>query len=336
MQDKLSKKQILLYKIKLHIVQILLAATVCLTLLFLFIDFTKSPTPKDMPEESASNKIEDEAGSFDGNYNATGKIAAIVSSIEEEIHGDKDDFDNVIVKEESYNPVKEDQFLIAVVIDDMGINEENSKKIIGLKAKLTTSFLTYGENLKKFLASAKAANKEIIAHIPMEPYAASNTAPDQLTVDMENGEIEEKLKMVLDHFDKGLIGGNNHMGSKFTENREKMAVVMNVLAKRKMFFLDSKTSTNAVGCDIAKEFKVKCVNRDVFLDNEDDYDSILNQLKQTEKVASKKGYAVAIGHPKTQTVRALHDWAEKLDKKRFKLVHLSEILKKIKNKQKNS
>lgn len=333
MQDKPSKRQIFWYKIKLHIIQILLIATVCLTFLFLFIDFSKSPSPKDVPEETALNKIEDEAESFDGNYNPSSKIAAIVSSIEEEIHGDKDDFDNVVITEESYSPPKEDnRFLIAVVIDDMGINEENSKKIIGLKAKLTTSFLTYGENLKKFLASAKSANKEIIAHIPMEPYAASNTAPDQLTVDMEKSEIEEKLKIVLDNFDNGLVGGNNHMGSKFTENREKMAVVMNILAKRKMFFLDSKTSSKAVGCEVAKNFKVECVNRDVFLDNEDDYDYILKQLEQTEKVASKKGYAVAIGHPKTQTVRALHDWSEKLDKKRFILVHLSEILKKIKNK----
>ena len=78
------------------------------------------------------------------------------------------------------------------------------------------------------------------------------------------------------------------MGSKFTENHEKMAAIMEVLQKKNMFFLDSKTSAKAIGCDVAKEFGVECVNRDVFLDNENEYEYIMKQLEKTEKIAAKK------------------------------------------------
>ena len=254
--------------------------------------------------------------------------------------------DNVFFKDEAYieesveeEPVTQnlaspeaEKFLIAIVIDDMGINQENTAEIINLSGKITASFLTYGQNLQEFTDRAKANDKEIIAHIAMEPHAANNTAPDQLCVEMDNDTIKKNLEVILDHFGPNLIGGNNHMGSKFTENPEKMAVVMEVLQNRRMFFLDSKTSNKAIGCMVAEKYGVNCVNRDVFLDNENDFEYITGQLHQTEKIAQQKGYAVAIGHPKTQTVAALKKWLDQLDNKQFELVHLSDIIKKIKNK----
>lgn len=253
--------------------------------------------------------------------------------------------DNVVIKEESYEPEKDQKsvqeqpidsrFMIAIVIDDLGISQQHSKEVLDIDAKLTASFLTYGKNLKALTDLAKSSGKEVIVHIPMEPYAASNTAPDQLNIAMSDEEIKNNLKIILEHFDADLVGGNNHMGSKFTENREKMSAVMEVLQERKMFFLDSKTSGKAIGCEVAKDFDVDCVSRDVFLDNENKFDYIMNQLKQTEKVAARKGYAIAIGHPKTEMIAALKEWIETLDNKKYRLVYLSEIIEKIKNTKKN-
>ena len=349
MQNKLSEKQIFWYKIKLHVVKALLLVTVCFAVIFLWLDYAKMPVKQNDEEEHIGNRIEEEADfaeakedtySFDEKNDLNSKIAEIVNSFEPDISEDIIEAEPVVVKEEPYElekaetplneqEVEDKHFLIAIVIDDMGINAENSKKIIDLKAKLTASFLTYGKNLREFIESAKAERKEVIVHIPMEPYSATNTAPNQLNVAMSDNEIKKNLELVLDNFDADLIGGNNHMGSKFTENREKLVPVMKILKKRGMFFLDSKTSAKAIGCEVAEEFGVECVSRDVFLDNENDFNYITGQLQQVEKIARKKGYAIAIGHPKSQTVEALRDWVAKLDKQHFKLVYLSEILKKI-------
>ncbi len=240
--------------------------------------------------------------------------------------------ENTAAKEEPAAPAKK---LIAIVIDDMGINKKRTAEINAIKAPITASFLTYGTQLAEQVQTSKDSGHEIILHIPMEPYSAANIAPDQLLVKMSNEQIADRFEEMLQKID-GLKGGNNHMGSRFTENREKLAVVMKILKEKNMFFLDSKTSVKAVGCEVAAKYDVDCANRDVFLDNENNFEYITEQLKRTERIAQNKGYAIAIGHPKSETVKALQNWLQNLDKDKFETVTISELLKKMKNTQKKS
>lgn len=236
----------------------------------------------------------------------------------------KDQDDNVDAKE------KEPEYpLIAIVIDDMGINKKRTFDIISIKAPLTSSFLTYGSNLSSLVNQAKASGHEIMIHAPMEPKVAADLAPDTLKTNMTKKQIDELFIQMLQKFDNIEISGvNNHMGSKFTEDAEKLGYIMNILKQRDMFFLDSKTSSSSKGKDLATKNGIKFAERDVFLDNKNDYDYILNQLQKTEQIAQKKGFAIAICHPKSQTYLALKDWVESLKDKQFKLVHVSEIVQK--------
>ena len=215
--------------------------------------------------------------------------------------------------------------LIAVVIDDMGINRKRTKDISSLQAPLTSSFLTYGQGLHEQVDEAFAAGHEIMIHVPMEPKKASNLAPDTLTVQMDEAEIKSGLNRMLSLFNN-VKGINNHMGSRFTEDRERMGYVMDILSENNLFFLDSKTSARSVGKDVARQNGVDYVHRHVFLDNENKLDYIIKQLEITEKIAQKNGYAVAIGHPKSQTFEALKLWLPTLDDKNVRLVHLSKIV----------
>lgn len=223
--------------------------------------------------------------------------------------------------------IKSQKALIAIVIDDMGIANQRTKDILSIKAPLTTSFLTYSKNLPQYFALAKVSNQEIIAHIPMEAKIQSNVAPDCLLVDMNKKKIQKKLNKMLDKF-PNIKGINNHTGSLFTENEEDMSAVLEVLQSRNLYFLDSKTSNHSVGRKVAEKEGVAYLNRHVFLDNENNFDYILKQLKLTEKIAQKKGFAIAIGHPKSQTYLALKHWLEVSKNPNIQLVHLSDLLKK--------
>ncbi len=216
--------------------------------------------------------------------------------------------------------------LIAVVIDDMGINRRRTKDISSLQAPLTASFLTYGQKLHKQVDEAFASGHEVMIHVPMEPKKASNLAPDTLTVQMDEAEIKSGLNKMLSLFDN-VKGINNHMGSRFTEDKERMGYVMEILNENNLFFLDSKTSSRSVGKAVAREKGVDYVHRHVFLDNENKLDYIIKQLEITEKIAQKNGYAIAIGHPKSQTFEALKQWLPTLPEKNIRLVHLSKIVK---------
>lgn len=226
--------------------------------------------------------------------------------------------------------IKTDVPLVAVVIDDMGINQPRTRDIISLQAPLTSSFLTYGKNLAHLAANAKEAGHEIMIHAPMEPKVRANLAPDTLMADMDEDTIRTMFETMLERFENITVSGiNNHMGSKFTEDKEKLGVVMNILKQRKMFFLDSKTTASSKGRELAMEDGVDYAARDVFLDNENDYDYIMKQLALTENIARKKGFAVAICHPKSQTYLALKDWLKTLGSKDIRLVHVSEIVRAV-------
>lgn len=217
------------------------------------------------------------------------------------------------------------QPVIAIVIDDMGVNQRRTKEILSLKASLTSSFLTYSANLTKQINEAKASGHEIMAHVPMEPHKNLYPSADSLTIVMDDEDIKQDFTKMLTKFE-GISGINNHMGSKFTENKQKMSDIMSILKQQNLYFLDSKTTSKSVGKAVAKEYGVAYAHRHVFLDNVNDKDYILQQLAITERIAKKNGYAVAIGHPKSQTYEALKVWLPSLKDKNIKLVHMSNIV----------
>lgn len=216
--------------------------------------------------------------------------------------------------------------VIAVVIDDMGIAKKRTADIISLQAPLTASFLTYGVNLENQVEAAEAAGMEIMLHAPMEPYSKVDVAPDVLTTKMSKEDVRLGLEKMLSKF-PDVKGINNHMGSKFTEDKERMQVVMEVLKEKDLFFLDSKTTPHSVGKELAAKNGVSYATRHVFIDNKNQVDYILNQLKIAEKIAKRNGYAVAIGHPKSGTYEALKQWLPSLKEKKIKILHMSDIVK---------
>ncbi len=270
----------------------------------------EEPLPEDVFDEYADNTPEqvaeeDEDNEFTHIYDKNIKNLTIIPSKKPLYFGDK--------------PV------IVIVIDDMGISHKRTADIASLHFPLTVSFLTYAKNMGEQIENSRKAGQEIMIHVPMEAQKKVDEAPDVLTTKMTTEEIKQNLSLMLNKFDN-IRGINNHMGSKLTEDKERMVAVMEVLRKRELFFLDSKTSPLSVAETVAVEIGVACAHRHVFLDNNNDKDYILAQLERTERLARKNGYAIAIGHPKSQTYAALKEWLPMLDEKKIALKPLSEIV----------
>ena len=215
--------------------------------------------------------------------------------------------------------------VIVMVIDDMGISHKRTADIASLQAPITASFLTYGRNLEQQIANSIAAGHEIMIHVPMEAQSTKDAAPDVLTTQMSPHEIQNNLALMLSKF-KDVKGINNHMGSKLTEDKSRMMAIMETLKQYNLFFLDSKTSPNSQAEDAAAEIGIAYAHRHVFIDNNNDKEYILGQLSIAEKLAHRNGYAIAIGHPKSQTYEALKEWLPSLDEKGIILEPLSKIV----------
>ena len=190
-------------------------------------------------------------------------------------------------------------------------------------SKTTDGYIVYMNDLNNSI------NMYMLFNIDIQLNKIRNSdyiAPDVLTTKMTNDEVRQGLEQMLSKF-SDIKGINNHMGSKFTEDKEKMQIVMEVLKEKNLFFLDSKTTSHSVGKELAQKNGVSYATRHVFIDNKNQVDYILNQLNIAEKIAKRNGYAVAIGHPKSGTYEALKQWLPSLKEKKIKILHMSDIVK---------
>ena len=212
---------------------------------------------------------------------------------------------------------------IAIVIDDLGVDRKRSARAIALPAPLTMAFLAYAPELERQTAAARAAGHELLVHVPMQPRNDTlDPGPNVLAVDLAPEQLRRRLDWGLTRF-TGFVGINNHMGSRFTAHAEGMAVVMEDLRRRGLLFLDSRTTGGSVGAAAARRQGVPYAVRNVFLDNENDVAAVNARLGETEAVARRLGLAVAIGHPRDATIKALAPWLADIDRRGFTLVPIS-------------
>ncbi|MDH5488752.1 MAG: divergent polysaccharide deacetylase family protein [Rhodospirillaceae bacterium] len=217
--------------------------------------------------------------------------------------------------------------LIAIVIDDMGVDTGRSKKIWELPPPLTLSFLTYADNLSSQTSAAKNEGHELMLHISMEPSSKTvDAGPNVLIAGTEENELRNLVEWGMSRFD-GYIGVNNHMGSRFTEDESGMRVVLQEVKNKGLMFLDSRTSAKTVGPMVAGALGVPHLERNIFLDNEPSVDSINKQLLEVEALARRRGFAIAIGHPRDGTIEALAKWLPLAKSNGFRVAPLSAILK---------
>ncbi len=216
--------------------------------------------------------------------------------------------------------------LIAVVIDDLGHSPGPMQRTIGLRAPLTLAFLPYGRDLPAHAAAARRAGHEVLVHLPMEPVdSAQDPGPNALRSALGAQELSRLLAWQLSRFD-GYAGVNNHMGSRFSADRAGMAVVMAEVKVRGLLYLDSRTTPDTVAPVLARRLGVPAAHRDVFLDNDQNTESVRERLSALEDVARRQGYAVAIGHPHPGTLDVIEDWLIDLEARGFALAPVSAIV----------
>ena len=214
---------------------------------------------------------------------------------------------------------------ISIVLDDMGLNRKRLNEGIELGGPLTLSFLSYAPNLIEQTTIASSKGHELMLHLPMEPLGDEDPGPGALLVDMKNMHLKQMLNLALEKF-PNFIGVNNHMGSLLTQQTEPMHWLMAELSKQQLLFVDSRTSADSLAFDIAQNYLLPSLKRDVFLDHQRNSGFIESQFKQLLHIAKKRGWAVGIGHPYPETLAVLEEHLPKLKQQGVEVVTISALL----------
>jgi len=217
--------------------------------------------------------------------------------------------------------------LVAVIIDDMGVDRARTARAAALPGPLTLAFLPYARDVAVQAADARARGHELMVHVPMEPTAEGvDPGPDALLTGLDGEENMRRLRANLGAFD-GYVGLNNHMGSRFTAHRRGMEPVLDEAARAGLLFVDSRTTPASVALDVAREKRVPSARRDVFLDHEATPEAVREALRRLEETARRQGAAIAIGHPHDATVEALAEWLPTLAARGIALVPVSHVIR---------
>jgi polysaccharide deacetylase 2 family uncharacterized protein YibQ len=217
---------------------------------------------------------------------------------------------------------------IALVIDDIGYDPEVARDLADLPVPVAFGILPQCPHSTEAARLAREGKKEILLHLPMEPrgFPEADPGPGAVFRFMTAEEITARVGEDLESV-PGAIGVNNHMGSSFMEDGDRLAVVFRCLKERRLFFLDSLTTAKSEAAGTAGRLGVPCVARDIFLDNGNSPEGTREVFQGLLEKRERWRELVVIGHPYRNTVEVLREMIPKLEKAGIRFVPLSSVVK---------
>ena len=216
---------------------------------------------------------------------------------------------------------------VAFIIDDLGYETEVAKKMMELEFPVALSILPFLQYSEFIAEEGRKNNREIMLHLPMEPNNSdADPGPGVIKSYMSEEEIRQAVRDCILNFPH-VIGVNNHMGSKITEDREIMEIILEEIREYNLFFIDSITTKDSIAYEVAQEMKIKSAVRSVFLDNENDMKYIKRQMLEVQETALREGEVIAIGHSRINTFYLLKRMVPELIKAGIEVVPVSELVR---------
>ncbi|MBD1581728.1 divergent polysaccharide deacetylase family protein [Pseudoalteromonas sp. S16_S37] len=213
---------------------------------------------------------------------------------------------------------------IAIVIDDIG-NHKRDLQLLALPGQLSFSILPHTPYSQQFAYLASKQKKELLLHVPMQSTQDKALGPGALTLDMNKWQLQSTLGHALSTLPQ-VKGVNNHMGSALTQYVEPMKWTMEVLKKRGLFFLDSRTTEYTQAQNVANLYGVENISRHIFLDNEPTAEALRVQLEALKHTADTEQFAIAIAHPYPETVAFLTIALPELTAQGYEIVPVSQLV----------
>jgi len=136
---------------------------------------------------------------------------------------------------------------VAIVIDDLGNDRAAVARIAGWPFPVAGAVLPALSGSAPAARDLESAGKQVLLHLPMEPrrYPEMRPGPGVVLLSQSEEEIARTVEADLESV-PGAVGVSNHMGSAATADPRVMRAVARVLARRGLFFVDSRTTGASV------------------------------------------------------------------------------------------
>ena len=211
---------------------------------------------------------------------------------------------------------------LVLIIDDVATFEHASMiKSIGLK--ITPSIFPATKTHPDTPSIARTFEFYMI-HLPMQAKHFDSPEIGTLTINESFESMLEKIKKIRKDFPRAKYT-NNHTGSRFTSDYDAMDKAYRALIEQGFIFVDSKTIAQTAVARAAKKYNQPYISRDIFLDDDPSASAVRRELVAAVNLAKKRGYAIAIGHPKKNTIAVIKASKNNILKD-IEVVYLKDIL----------
>ncbi|MCZ6561264.1 MAG: divergent polysaccharide deacetylase family protein, partial [Gammaproteobacteria bacterium] len=194
--------------------------------------------------------------------------------------------------------------MMAIIIDDLGNRYQDGLRAVQLPGPVTCSVLPKTPFGRKLAIRANELGKPVMLHLPLEAEFGEELEPGGVSLDTDQQAMWQIVSDDLDWL-PFVEGVNNHRGSLLTRHPGHMRWLMDILASRDLFFVDSRTTPLTVALQLAEEHAVSATRRDIFLDHELDENAIRQALARAIDIALDRGSVVVIAHPHPMTMDIL-------------------------------
>ena len=229
--------------------------------------------------------------------------------------------------EEQQGNVRQYRGRVAIVIDDCGADLASVRTLLDTGLPFSYAILPQKQYSSDVLELVRSRGRVAMLHLPMEPLdaGAMSEGANTIRVAQTSG---QKLSLVRKHLSslQGVVGVNNHQGSRATSDRATMQTVLGEIRSQGLFFLDSRTASSSVAKDMAREMGVPTARNDIFLDNSSDVEAIRQQVYKALALAEKNGSVIAICHARPNTARCWKKYASEFKQTGVTFVPLTELL----------
>ena len=228
-------------------------------------------------------------------------------------------------KPASSDPMPEKWVRVALIIDDVGFSLSAARQLAEVKIPVTWSIIPYQAYSLASLKLAKEKGIPAMLHLPMEAEVDRPGLKFQVNLEMEPETVRTFVRQAVKSL-PGVIGLNNHRGSRATSTPKVMEAVLAETKAQGLLFVDSWTSGKSVGYATAIRMGVPALKNEVFLDHDLDPAAMKKALERAYSIARRKGSVVVIGHIRPETLRFLKALSE-MPAKDVKWVTVPEIIR---------
>jgi uncharacterized protein len=213
---------------------------------------------------------------------------------------------------------------VAIVFEHAGASLAELQPIYAMHRPFALGIFPHMRYSAQIARAAQSHGLVPMLHLPMESNNPADLGPVSgiVWVRMSDTEIRSVVEGDLDSV-PGVVGVDNHGGSRATEDPRVMRAALAVVKARGLWFEENRNSPRSVATQVAHQLGLRALRVDSYLDQPPG--GIATKLRGLIVTARRDGWAVGVGHIATGTPQVVRRLLPEFDRAGVEIVPLTQF-----------